>query len=223
MKKNVLVSVSSLPAEKRIFDYVKKIEQDADFLHCDIMDGTITPATSLMNHIMVKEINTCSTLPLDVHLMVRSPQKYVDKYINAGANIISVHREYFDSEKMFIDTLSQIKKRKVIAGVALEIDSDVKLLDNILPYCNLVLIMSVKLGNYGQKFDERTIEKVKYLDSIRKEKGYNFLIQVDGGINNENCGKLIKNGADIIVSGGYVFNETNSHQAIENLKKYTKK
>lgn len=220
MKKNVLVSVSSLPAEKQIFDYVKKIEHDADFLHCDIMDGTITPASSLLNHIMVREINDMSTLPLDVHLMVRSPQKYIDKYIKAYANIISVHREYFDNDDMVIDTLKKIKKSKVLAGVALELDSDVKILESVLPYCDLVLIMSVNLGASGQKFDEKSLEKVKFLDNIRKEKGYKFLIEVDGGINNENCGKLIKSGADIIVSGSYVFNETNSHDAITSLKKY---
>ncbi len=220
MRKNILVSVSSLPAEKEIFDYVKKIESSADFLHCDIMDGTVTPATSILNHIMVREINDRSTLPLDIHLMVRSPQKYVDKFIKSYANIITVHREYFDNDSQVIETIKKIQKNKMIAGVAVDLPTDVKILDPILAYCDLVLVMSVDIGASGQKFDESAVEKVKYLANIRKEKGYKFLIEVDGGINNQNCSKLTKNGADILVSGSYVFNDTNSQQAIASLKKY---
>lgn len=221
MKKNVLVSVSSLPAEKQIYEYAKKIEKFADFLHCDIMDGTITPASSILNHLMVKEINSRSTLPLDVHLMVRSPEKYISRYINAGANIVSVHQEYFDNDSQLFATLKKIKSHhSTLAGVAIDLPTDVKVLDPILPYCDLVLIMSVNIGKSGQKFDESAVDKIKYLAGIRKEKGYKFLIEVDGGINNQNCNKLIKSGADILVSGSYVFNDTNYQQAIANLKKY---
>ena len=152
--------------------------------------------------------------------MVRSPQKYVDKFIKSYANIITVHREYFDNDSQVIETIKKIQKNKMIAGVAVDLPTDVKILDPILAYCDLVLVMSVNIGASGQKFDESAVEKVKYLANIRKEKGYKFLIEVDGGINNQNCSKLTKNGADILVSGSYVFNDTNSQQAIANLKKY---
>lgn len=220
MKKITYVSVSSLPAEKQIFDYVNKIQKYADFLHCDIMDGTITPTSTLIDHNVVREINEKYTLPLDVHLMVRYPQKHIESFKKAGANIITVHREYFDTDEHLIKILKQIQEhKKCLAGVAIDLPTDIKIVESILPYCDLILIMSVNIGKYGQKFDEKAVQKVKYLSQIRKEKDYKFLIEVDGGINNQNCGKLLKSGADILVSGSYVFNENNYQQAIEKLKK----
>lgn len=220
MKKITYVSVSSLPAEKQIFGYVKKIQKYANFLHCDIMDSTITPTSTFLDHNIVREINEKSSLPLDVHLMTRYPQKHIELFKKAGANILTVHKEYFDTDEQLIKVLKQIQKnKKCLAGVAIDLPTDVKVLDNILPYCDLILIMSVDIGKYGQKFDEKSISKIKYLSQVRKEKNYKFLIEVDGGINNQNCGKLLKSGADILVSGSYVFNDTNYQQAIDSLKK----
>lgn len=223
MKKNTLVAVSSLPAEKEIFTYVKKIESYAEFLHCDIMDGTITPDKTLLNSATVQLINERSTLPLDVHLMVRTPENYLLKFINAGANIISVHYEAFTSDELAIKCLQKIRKAKCLAGIAIDAPTDITKLNPILKYADIVLVMSVNIGKSGQKFDQTAIEKVKYLSSLKKEKDYSYLIEVDGGINSTNCGKLIKSGADILVSGSYVFNETNSQLAISKLKNITNK
>lgn len=224
MKKNVLVSVSSLPAEKTILTYVKKIAPYADFLHCDIMDGTLTPAVSLINSVMVDEINDRTTLPLDVHLMVRSPQNYISKYAKAGANLISFHYECFlNNEPLLIETIKQIKKLKCLCGIAIDLPTDVSSLDNILKYVDVVLVMSVNIGKSGQKFETSSLSKVKYLVEKRKELNLNYLIEVDGGINNENSSKIIKAGADIIVSGSYVFNKTDYQQAILSLKKSSNK
>ena len=225
MKKNVLVSVSSLPAEKKIMTYVREIQSYADFLHCDIMDATITPTSSVINASVVAEINAKSTLPLDVHLMVRSPEKYIDRYKKAGANIISIHIENFETDEQIIKLLKQIKDEKTLAGIALDEPTDIKRVKTLLPYCDIVLIMSVNIGKYGQKFSETALDKIKYLINEKRENDYKFLIEVDGGINKQTCEKLIKSGADILVSGSYVFNETNYQQAINNLKgiKTTKK
>lgn len=223
MKKNVMVAVSSLPAEKEIFTYVKKIESFADFLHCDIMDGTITPAQTLLNSSTMQIINERTTLPLDVHLMVRSPESFMMNYIKSGANIISVHYEAFTSNEFAIKCLKTIKKHKCLAGLAVDLETDINKISPVLPYCDIVLVMSVNIGKSGQKFDASAIEKIKFLSNIKKEKDYTYLIEVDGGINANNCGKLIKSGADILVSGSYVFNENDYQQAISNLKNITNK
>lgn len=224
MKKNVSVSVSSLPAEKEILTYAKKIAPYADFLHCDIMDGTLTPAVSLLNSVMVGEINERTTLPLDVHMMVRSPQNYIEKYVKAGVNIISFHYECFlNNEPLLVETIKKVKKLKCLCGIALDLPTDVTNLDRILKDVDVVLIMSVNIGKSGQKFDSSALNKIKYLVDKRKELDLHFLIEVDGGINNENSSKIIKAGADIIVSGSYVFNKTNYQQAIESLKKSSNK
>lgn len=222
MRKETLISVSTLPAEKNIYAYIKKIEKTADFLHCDIMDGTITPKPNLLNYNDFKEINSRTTLPLDVHLMVRNPAKYISKYIKSGANIISIHIENFTEEYNFIQLLTQIKKSKVLCGIALDLNTDISKVEPFLPYCDLVLLMSVNIGASGQKFNESVMKKIKFLKEIKREKDYNFLIEVDGGINPENSAKLIRAGADILVSGSYVFNENGSHNAIMSLKKVSK-
>ena len=224
MKKNVLVSVSSLPAEKTILTYIKQIAPYADFLHCDIMDGTLTPAVSLINSVMVNEINDRTTLPLDVHLMVRSPQNYIARYAKAGANIISFHYECFiNNEPKLIETIQLVKKQKCLCGIVIDLPTDVSNLDNILKYVDIVLVMSVNIGKSGQKFESSALSKVKYLVEKRKELGLNYLIEVDGGINNENSSKIIRAGADILVSGSYVFNNTNYQLAIQGLKKNSNK
>lgn len=223
MKKNVMVAVSSLPAEREIFDYVKRVQQDADFLHCDIMDGTITPDKTLLDSSTVQLINERSTLPLDVHLMVRTPETYILKYAKAGANIISVHLEAFTDTNLAIKCFQLIKKNKCLAGIAIDNPTSIDRVKPILPYCDIVLVMSVNIGKSGQKFDENAVEKVKYLAQLKKEKDYKYLIEVDGGINSTNCGKLIKNGADILVSGSYVFNESSSQLAISKLKNLVNK
>lgn len=224
MKKNVLVSVSSLPAEKTILTYAKEIAPYADFLHCDIMDGTLTPAVSLINSVMVSEINDRTTLPIDVHMMVRSPQNYIAKYAKAGANLISFHYECFiGNEPQLIETIKMVKKLKCLCGIAVDLPTDVANLDSILKYVDVVLVMSVNIGKSGQKFESSALNKVKYLVEKRKELDLHYLIEVDGGINNENSNKIIKAGADIIVSGSYIFNKTNYQLAIQSLKKNSNK
>ena len=220
MRKNVLVSVSSLPAEKTILSYAKEIAPYADFLHCDIMDGTLTPAVSLVKSAMVSEINDRTTLPIDVHMMVRSPQNYIEKYAKAGANIISFHYEcYMNNEPQLLEAIKMIKKHKCLCGVAIDLPTAVENLDSVLKYVDVVLVMSVNIGKSGQKFDSSALNKIKYLVEKRKELDLNYLIEVDGGINSENSSKIIKAGTDIIVSGNYVFNKTDYQLAIQSLKK----
>lgn len=215
----VKVSVSSLPAENDLLKYVKQIESFADFLHCDFMDGTITEQKTLLNANMVKTINENSTLPLDVHIMSNQPLKYIQDFKNAGANIISVHYEAFDNNSQLKKCLKLIKDRKTLCGVSINIESNIDKIYEILKQVDLVLLMSVKIGKYGQSFDNSVVEKIVKLNDYRKQNNLSFKISVDGGINNTNCDKLKTNGVDILVSGGYVFNDTNYQKAINSLKK----
>ena len=215
----VKVSVSTLPAENNLLSYVKQIESFADFLHCDFMDGTLTEQKTLLDENIVKMVNEHSTIPLDVHIMSSEPLKYINNFKNAGANIISVHYESFENNSQLKSCLKTIKDRKTLCGVSINLPTDIQKVIDILPYTDIVLVMSVNIGKYGQSFDSSALDKIKTLDDYRKKHNLNFKIMVDGGINNTNCDKLKQNGVDILVSGGYVFNDTNYQNAINLLKK----
>ena len=214
----VKVSVSSLPAEKNLLSYVKQIEKFADFLHCDFMDGTITNEKTLLDENLVKAINENSTLPLDVHIMSNNPKKYIENFKHSGANIISVQYEVFENKSQIKNCLQLIKDRKTLCGLAVDLKTNIHDILNLLNLVDVVIIMSVNLGKYGQSFDISALSKIEILNNYRKKNNLNFKISVDGGINDTNCDKLKQMGVDILVSGGYIFNETNYQQAIDKIK-----
>ena len=211
----IKVSVSSLPYNDDIFKYLGKIVgSSTDFLHLDIMDGSLTE-NKTFDYNTVKKINSKTTLFLDCHLMIDEPSEIVKNYVESGANIISVHYEAFKDKSKLIDTLVYLKSNNVIVGLAIYPNTKIETIELYKNYFDLLLIMSVEIGKYGQKFLDLTIDKIK----LAKELLPNKLIEVDGGVNLENIEELKKLGVDIVVVGGSFFKSEDKNEFITNLKK----
>ena len=206
----MLVSVSTMPVGddiEKLKRYVKQIEQVADFLHCDICDGEYNQ-TKCFSAEIAKEINKMTTLPLDCHLMTKNAIQQAKKYIECGANIISAQIESFDGQDQILKYIDDVKNKKTMVGLAIEPETEI---EAILPYLDkidVVLVMSVKTGASGQKFNQSVLSKIEHLSKLKKQQKYNFLIEVDGGIDDQTI-KLVKElGVDIVVSGNYIYNST---------------
>lgn len=211
----IKVSVSSLPYNDDIFKYLGKIVgSSTDFLHLDIMDGSLTE-NKTFDYNTVKKINSKTTLFLDCHLMIDEPSEIVKSYVESGANIISVHYEAFKDKSKLIDTLMYLKSKNAIVGLAIYPNTKIETIELYKNYFDLLLIMSVEIGKYGQKFLDTTIDKIK----LAKELLPNKLIEVDGGVNLENIEELKKLGVDIVVVGGSFFKSEDKKEFITNLKK----
>lgn len=211
----IKVSVSSLPYNDDIFKYLGKIVgSSTDFLHLDIMDGSLTE-NKTFDYNTVKKINSKTTLFLDCHLMVDEPSEIVKNYVESGANIISVHYEAFKDKSKLIDTLMYLKSKNAIVGLAIYPNTKIETIGLYKNYFDLLLIMSVEIGKYGQKFLDSTIDKIK----LAKQLIPNKLIEVDGGVNLENIDELKKLGVDIVVVGGSFFKSEDKKEFITNLKK----
>lgn len=189
-------------------------ESVADWLHIDIMDGQFVPNISF-GQVLMPFIKKGSTKPLDVHLMIEDPSRYVDQFIDLGASVVTVHLE---AERHLHRAIEQIKSRKVLAGVALNPHSSVDLLDDILEDVDIVLLMSVNPGYGGQKFIYQTIPKIKKLHSKRIERNLSFKIEIDGGVGLQNAESLLQAGANILVAGSSVFKSDNPLLTVERLK-----
>lgn len=188
--------------------------RNAKWLHFDVMDGEFVSSRTYDFH-MLKLIKQISNQFFDCHLMIAYPEKYYERYILSGANLITFHYEATKHSKALIKA---IKARKVKVGISIKPDTDVSVLDDLLKYLDVVLIMSVEPGKGGQKFIYESLEKIKYLDDLRKEKGYNYLIEVDGGINIETA-KLVKAvGCDVVVVGSYIFNSKDRNEIISRIE-----
>lgn len=188
---------------------------EADYIHVDIMDGVFVPNISF--GIPVTEaIHKHATKPLDVHLMIVDPDRYLEAFQKAGAHIISVHLEACNHLHR---TLQAIKALGCKAGVAINPHTPVSLLDEIIQDIDLVCVMSVNPGFGAQKFIEHTYQKVSQLKSMIYKRGTSTLIEIDGGVNLKNAPLLIAEGADILVAGNFVFSATDPIQTIHELKR----
>ncbi|MBK8549114.1 MAG: ribulose-phosphate 3-epimerase [Saprospiraceae bacterium] len=189
-------------------------ETEADWFHVDIMDGMFVPNISFGPDI-VSTIKKHAKKPLDVHLMVEKPERYIEKFRDAGADHITVH---YEACTHLHRTMEQIKKTGALAGVALNPHTPVHLLEDIIEMCDLIILMSVNPGFGGQKFIYQTLLKIKALDEMITTKNLPVLIEIDGGVGLQNAESILQAGARVLVAGNSVFASENPHQTIYHLK-----
>ena len=187
---------------------------DADWFHLDVMDGHFVPNISYGMPV-IKAIKKHATKPLDVHLMIEKPERYIEEFANVGADIITVH---YESTVHLDRTLAQINDAGCKAGIVLNLTTPVSVLEDILPKCYMVLIMSINPGFGGQRLEDVTYDKVKKLRKMINDKGLDTHIEIDGGVNIDNAKKLIDAGANVLVAGSFVFKSQDPTQTIKDLK-----
>lgn len=189
-------------------------ESEADWFHVDVMDGVFVPNISF-GFPVIEAIKRHAKKPLDVHLMIENPGRYIDEFAKAGADILTVH---YEACPHLHRTIQQIKEKGMKAGVALNPHSSVDLLEHVIKDIDLVLIMSVNPGFGGQKFIPNAEPKVAQAKNLINHHGSHALVEVDGGVNGQTGETLIKSGADVLVAGSYVFNSDDPVKTISELK-----
>ena len=211
-----LVAPSILAANfNRLGDDIEMINRsEADFVHCDVMDGVFVPNISFGIPV-VQAVKSVSKKPLDVHLMIVNPEKYIEDFCRAGASILTVH---YEACPHLHRVIQQIKGCGIKASVCLNPHTPVALLDDIIEELDMVLLMSVNPGFGGQKFIENTYRKATQLKELIVKRNAQTLIEVDGGVNFEIGQRLYSYGVDILVAGSFVFNSENPVETIANLK-----
>ena len=205
--KNIQISPSILSADfSQLGTEIKRLEEGgADMIHVDVMDGHFVPNLTIGPPV-IKALRKHCSLKFDVHLMISPVHKYIEAYADAGADIITIHPEATQNLGSSIETIKHLKKK---VGISLNPESKIDLITEFLDHIDLVLIMSVNPGFGGQKFMPEVLDKIKQLRKIQQEKKLNFDIEIDGGINFENCKIAIEAGANILVSGTTVFKSNN--------------
>lgn len=211
----IIVSPSILSADFANLERdIKKVEKaGADWLHIDVMDGHFVPNITIGIPV-VKSIKAITNLPLDVHLMIENPEKYINDFAQAGADIITFHYEAVKKEHLK-DIINQIKSHNVKAGLSIKPNTNPEEVLNILQELDLLLVMTVEPGFGGQKFMPDCAEKIKVIKNFAPD---NLIIQVDGGINAETSKVCTQYGATSLVAGNYIYKADNINEAINSLK-----
>ena len=189
-------------------------ESNADWFHLDVMDGVFVPNISFGMPI-VKSIRKMTKKPLDVHLMIIEPERYIDKFIEIGSDILTVHIEATTEMNKILD---KIKKSSIKSGIAINPDTPINKLYDYIDKVDLICLMGVHAGFGGQKFIEKTFDRLIELKSLINLKDSSAVIEIDGGVDNTNCKKLKSLGADVLVAGSYIFKSSDINNAIDSLK-----
>ena len=205
--KKIQISPSILSADfSQLGKEIKRLEEGgADMIHVDVMDGHFVPNLTIGPPV-IKSLKKHSSIIFDVHLMISPVHKYIEAYADAGADIITIHPEATDDINLSISKIKELNKK---VGVSLNPETKVNVIIEHLDKIDLVLIMSVNPGFGGQKFKPEVLAKIKELKNLQTEKGLNFDIEIDGGINFENSKEAIEAGANILFSGTTIFKSNN--------------
>lgn len=187
----------------------------ADLVHCDVMDGIFVPNITFGPK-MIKDIRKKTALPLDVHLMIVNPERYIKQFAEAGADYITIH---YEATKKIAETLDDIRSHGVKSGLVINPDTDVEVIEPYLNKCDMILIMSVYPGFGGQKYIEGSTEKLVRAKQLIKQSGLDIRLEIDGGITAGNVSEAIAAGADTIVAGSAVFGAEDTAAAISALRK----
>lgn len=193
-------------------------KKGADYIHVDVMDGQFVPNITLGANI-VSAIRPVTKLPLDVHLMVQDPERFIEEFAKAGSDIITVHQE---STVHIHRAMQMIKNCGVKAGVVINPGTPVSAIEEVLPLADLVLIMTVNPGFGGQAFISECLTKVERLNELRKEKGYTYEIEIDGGVDDKTAPLCVQAGADVLVAGSYVYNSPDVGERIKKIREVTR-
>ncbi len=213
----IKIAPSILSADfSNLGEEIQNIEKaGADYIHIDVMDGSFVPNITIGNEV-VKALRTKTQLPFDVHLMINNPDNHVKAFAEAGADIITIHAE----ASIHLDrSLALIKSFDKKAGVSLVPSTHEDALDYILEKLDLILVMTVNPGFGGQKFLSSQLKKIENIRKKIEKSGRKIELEVDGGINDQTARIAIEAGADVLVSGSYIFGNKNYQQAIQNLKR----
>ncbi|KPQ38817.1 MAG: ribulose-phosphate 3-epimerase [Phormidium sp.] len=217
-EKSTVIAPSILSADfSRLGEQVKAVDEaGADWIHVDVMDGRFVPNITI-GPLIVKALRPVTEKPLDVHLMIVEPEKYVADFAEAGADIISVHAEHNASPHLH-RTLGQIRELGKQAGVVLNPGTPLELIEYVLELCDLVLIMSVNPGFGGQSFIPEVVPKIRKLRQMCNDRGLDPWIEVDGGLKPANAWQVLDAGANAIVAGSAVFKAPDYAEAIEGIR-----
>jgi len=216
MSRSLLIAPSILSADfGRLADEVRAVEQaGADYIHVDVMDGRFVPNITL-GPVVVEAVRRATQLPLDVHLMIVEPEKYVEAFAAAGANLISVHVE---ASPHLHRTLHQIREAGARPAAVLNPSTPVDMVEDVLDDLDMVLLMSVNPGFGGQQFIPRTLDKIRRLRQLVNSRGLKLDIEVDGGIDPDTAPRVIEAGANVLVAGTAVFHAKDYRAAIAVLR-----
>ncbi len=200
----------------RLGDEIRAVEEaGADYIHIDVMDGHFVPNITI-GPLVVEAIKNVTNLPLDVHLMISNPDKYIKDFIKAGSSILSVHAETCPHLQR---TINHIRELGIKPAAVLNPSTSLSALEYILEEVDMVLLMTVNPGFGGQKFISSMIPKIKKLRSLIDEKHLSVDLEVDGGINLDNISKVVKAGADVIVAGSAIFKSKDCKETVRQMKK----
>lgn len=211
----VKISPSMLAADfSKLGEELKKIENHADMLHLDVMDGVFVPNMSF-GQCVISSIRKCSNLIFDVHLMITNPMRYIADFAKAGADIITIHYESCDNQ---IEVLKAIRELGVKASISIKPATPAFILEPLLEYVDMVLVMTVEPGFGGQSFIPETLDSVRAIKQMIDASGRNIDIEVDGGITKDTIPEAYKAGANVFVAGSAVFSAPDPAEAITALK-----